>query len=218
MTSFLLISLPSNWTMTHFLGLCYFWFGKSSSPHKSTLFFLPPAYLHPPLFATFLWGIRGDVCCLLPDPTRAWHAWYRSLSSIHKTSLCLRWGFLKSLLPHCLPRRQSSALNQPAFCWNTTSQSHLSHCVKQSSIHPPDKTHSCTPPSPNPCSVKFVSPNSTPTYPCRSTPHYTPETPPPGRVFIYFLWVKGLVEALHLHGHSEQRLLCSDCNHHKQIQ
>lgn len=71
---------------------------------------------------------------------------------------------------------------------NTASQSHLSHRVKQSSIHPPDKIHNSLPPtpSPSPWSVKCVSPNSTPTYPCRSAPHYTPEKPP-RRVLFFFL-------------------------------
>lgn len=91
------------------------------------------------------------------------------------------------------------AADNRAVLLNTASQSHLSLHMEQSSFHPPDK-YTQTP------EVLNLFP---PTQPSPWSPATLKKS---------LKWVKGSVEALHLHGHFEQRLLHSDCNHHKQIQ
>lgn len=68
---------------------------------------------------------------------------------------------------------------------NTASQSHLSHCVKQSSIHPPDKNTQLYPsPRQAPEVLNLFSPHN-PT-PAGTAPHYTLEKKPKKKcVFIY---------------------------------
>ncbi len=113
---------------------------------------------------------------------------------------------------------QAAVDTQPAcVLLNTASQSHLSHRVKQSSIHPPDKIQDSPLPLQGPEVLNLFPPTQPPPTPA-GAPHITLLKNPQEEYLFTFLWVKGSVEALHLHGHFEQRLLRSDCNHHKQIQ
>lgn len=166
--------------MTHFLVLCYLGFGEliptsgwlslPSSPTRPLPTCFPPRHLQSRL-----------VSPPQSSPSHGMHG-------VEEAP--------ESTMPHCAsgevseePTTTSSQAaidTQPArMLLNTASQSHLSHCVKQSSIHPPDKIHNY--PSPSPWSVKFVSPNSTPTFPCRSAPYYTPEKSPRRVFFLFFL-------------------------------
>lgn len=194
--------------MTHFLGFCYLGFGMLIlSVHAASLplpFCLPPRHLQ-----SFL---------LSPPQSSNAHG----MHGIGEVS--------ESTMPHCASGEvseestttasalQAAISTQPAcVLLNTASQSHLSHCVKQSSIHPPDKIHNSSLPLQAPEVLNLFPPTQPPPSPA-GAPHITLLKTPKKSIYLFFLWVKGSVEALHLHGHFEQRLLRYDCSHHKQIQ
>lgn len=83
------------------------------------------------------------------------------VSWIHNGSQSLGVRFLKNPPPLSLPPGAWAA-------WvplNTTSQSHLSPCVKQSSIHPPDKVHTYLLPLQTPEVLNLLPYNSPPHLP-----------------------------------------------------
>lgn len=166
--------------MTYFLGLFYLGFGKLIPASANSCF--PPAPTSSASLLCCLPPRQSAVAwCLLPTPAPHMACMVQEMLLNPQCITVPQVRFLKSLPPQPPPCRQPSTLNQPASYWilpvNPT-------CLTAWSIHPPDKIHN-PPPSPSPWSVKFVSPNSTPTYPCRRTPHYTPEKSP-RRIFIYF--------------------------------
>lgn len=136
--------------MTHFLVLCYLGFG-GAHPYISQLSLPsslpPPQPPRPPL-----------LFCLPP----------RHLQSrlVSPPQSCPSHGVgeaPESTMPRgalgevCEEPAAAASSSQAAVdtqtarvLLNTASQSHLSHCVKQSSIHPPDKIHSYPLPSPSP--------------------------------------------------------------------
>lgn len=80
---------------------------------------------------------------------------------IHNGSRSLGWGFWKSDCRHLFSPDARTA-------WvplNTASQSHLSPCVKQSSIHPPDKIHTYLLPLQAPEVLNLLPYNPTPYLP-----------------------------------------------------
>ena len=75
------------------------------------------------------------------------------------------------------------------------------------------------PPSPSPWSVKFVSPPIQPPPTPAGAPHITlPKNPQEEYFFFFFYGWKDRWRLCISMGIFEQRLLRSDCNHHKQIQ
>lgn len=216
--------------MTQFLVLCYlgFWGAHpraSQLPIPFSRCRLPPTVFQPPLPLPRIPPRHPQSRLVSPpqsSPSHAAHGVGEAPDSTMPRSasgeVCEEPNTIASF-------SQPAVDTQPArVLLNTASQSHLSHCVKQSSILPPDKTHN--PPTPlhlqAPEVLNLLPPAQPPPTP-PGAPHITLLKNPQEEIyFIYlfnfFLWVKGSVEALHLHGHFEQRLPRSDCNHHKQIQ
>lgn len=197
--------------MTYFPALCYLGFGEliltSANSRRHPSFYFPAS----------LWGIRRAAWCLLPNPAP------RMLSAAPEFTMPR--GAPGEVCEEPTAPQAAVDTGTAQVLLNTTSQSHLSHCVKPSSIHPPDKTHS--PHLPHP--IRLQAPEVLNLFPPPTPAGAAPLKAPLKWllflfIFIFFLFilfslgVKGSAEALHLHGHFEQRLLCSDCNHHRQIQ
>lgn len=119
--------------MTHFLVLCYLDFG-AAHPYISQLSF--PS--RPP--PTSLPSSEASACLLSPPRSCPSHG----IGEAPESTMPRCASGKVSQEPTVTASSLQAAVNTQTarVLLNTASQSHLSHCVKQSSIHPPDKIHS----------------------------------------------------------------------------
>lgn len=163
--------------MTHFPALCYLGFGE--------LILTSANSRHPPLLLLSCLPPRHPRSCLVSPPQSCPSHAVRGVGEAPEFTMPR--GASGEVCEEPTAPQAAVDTETARVLLNTTSQSHLSHCVKPSSIHPPDKTHSCPPthPSPSPWSVKFVSP----THPCRSSPLKTPQKDFYFCLFLYIFFV-----------------------------